>query len=752
MVTLPNSIETYLQEAGFTPTEILILKRLLEGQALTLRELASKTGKSTGVLDQATKKLIERKIVTRENINDTSKYAISSLDAINTWMAKDMDQRHAVLDRKRQDFEAFISTVEHESSRPEMEFFEGMEGIQQAFTKLLQMDEREWILFTPSTMREEDDPLLEFRVDLFRQRRRKKTFMRVISPNVPLGRRFQSRDVYEYRETKLVKPEDFPVSFEQLIVGNTVACIDVEQQKASFIHYPELASGQRKMFDMLWCRAGEEPSAGDECKTCIANANNTQPGLETMVLSSLREFFMSRSSVITLGLLGLAAAAMTWGLYGNNVRLNTERVRDKVLAIASTGSELFDAYDIELLQLESDMNRAQYTKVVESLNTIREYNEGLKYVYIIRPTNEEDMFEFVADSYGLDIGKGIDFNNDGVIGPEDEIPILGMPYDVSEIPGAREGLKRPTAIADSFTDQWGTFISGFAPIKDDNGKTIAVLGVDKVAEDVTSLTLDTFSPIYYFLGFFLFFVLIRLAAFHRSLLGELIELTKTKKFLIPLTACAFIALVLTGGMYKYTLELMKENVSNQLLSIVATASPEIKVSDLNAVRIAEDMRKPEYQRLYEKLNEIRDQNTKLNLQYAYIMRPAELEGMYEFVADADSNYFLPEDPSNPDATEVLPPGTQYKVDQLAQAKEEEELLLKEPMADKNVTTDKWGTYLSASAPIFDDNGNGIAIIGVDMDIGVFYEKVNNRFKPYIWFLSAFITLIAARVFLICKSN
>ncbi len=142
MVNLPISIENYLQEAGFTPTEMLILKRLLEGQAVTLRELAAKTGKSTGVLDQATKKLIDRKIVTKENINDSSKYAISSLEAINKWMKDDMEHRHAVLDRKKQDFEAFISTVKHESSRPDMEYFEGLSGIEQAFSKLLAMGKR----------------------------------------------------------------------------------------------------------------------------------------------------------------------------------------------------------------------------------------------------------------------------------------------------------------------------------------------------------------------------------------------------------------------------------------------------------------------------------------------------------------------------------------------------------------------------------------------------------------------------------
>ena len=58
MTALPAHIEEYLLEAGFTSTEILVLRRLLVGESMTLREMASNTGKSTGVLDQAMKKLL----------------------------------------------------------------------------------------------------------------------------------------------------------------------------------------------------------------------------------------------------------------------------------------------------------------------------------------------------------------------------------------------------------------------------------------------------------------------------------------------------------------------------------------------------------------------------------------------------------------------------------------------------------------------------------------------------------------------
>ncbi len=53
MHVLPASVEATLQDLGFSNTELLIIRHLSDGTPQTLRELASVTGKSTGVLDSA---------------------------------------------------------------------------------------------------------------------------------------------------------------------------------------------------------------------------------------------------------------------------------------------------------------------------------------------------------------------------------------------------------------------------------------------------------------------------------------------------------------------------------------------------------------------------------------------------------------------------------------------------------------------------------------------------------------------------
>ena len=254
MNALPSSIENSLVEAGFSGTEILIIKNFVQEDAMTLRQLAAKTGKSTGVLDQAMKKLLKKGIIQKENVNGVPKFTLLSLDAIAQWMHQDTIQKRETLLRKYQNFEAFIATLTVDKARPEMEHFDGVEGIEKAYLSLLGKA-KEMLAYMPVTSKEEDDPLYEFRIQYFRERRHRGIFTRVIAHNTPLGQRYQSRDMFEYRKTMLVEPEECPIPFEKIIAGDTIACFNHEQKKACFIRYPDLALMERESFCRTWAVA-----------------------------------------------------------------------------------------------------------------------------------------------------------------------------------------------------------------------------------------------------------------------------------------------------------------------------------------------------------------------------------------------------------------------------------------------------------------------------------------------------------------
>lgn len=754
MTGLPASVEAYLQEAGFSQTEILILKRLIEGEAMTLRELAAKTGKSTGVLDQATKKLLGKKILSKEQINDGLKYTLGSVQAITTWVQKDMQEKKDNLQRKHQNFETFISSITVDRNRPDMEYFEGEEGIKKAYLKLLEMGCKEFLQYFPVEHKEEEDPLCAFRVQYFRERRKRGIFSRVITHDTLLGRRFQSRDVFEYRKTVLVPEDRCPFQFEQIICCNTVACFDHKDQKVCFIKFAQLAEAERKFFEAVWQHPAESPNPNPSTEEQVEEAQEIP--VQTRTLSGLREFFLSRKSIVTFAMLAVLSGIATYGLYVQNLSFNKERVREQVRAIAATAAPNFEAADLEKIKSIEDISKVEWSKVVGQLQNIRISNKDVRYVYILRPTTNPDVFEFVADADSLDPFAIIDLNQDGVIDEADTLNGPGTTYEVAEVPAAIEGLNFPSADKDPYTDKWGTFISGFAPIKNSSGTSVAVLGVDRIAEDIKELTLAKFAPLYYFFGFFGFFIFVRLSAFNRSLYKEILLFINQKNFLYGMIVVFLILLIADIGMYSYTNAILKEQIRNKLESIAATAALQFNAQDLQVLQIENDWQRPEWAKVVGQLREIRENNK--NIVYAYILRknpngPQKID----FVADSHSlnPYANSDDNPNNDVDSgdglgsslLAWPGQPYE-----DAPEEIFEGFVRPTASQDFYEDAWGTLLSGYAPIKDNQGNTVAVIAIDISAASFEEYSNQSFSLLFWVLGVSILLIGVRLGMLHKDS
>jgi len=120
----------------------------------------------------------------------------------------------------------------------------------------------------------------------------------------------------------------------------------------------------------------------------------------------------------------------------------------------------------------------------------------------------------------------------------------------------------------------------------------------------------------------------------------------------------------------------------------------------------------------------------------YTMRPNE-NGEFEFVVDSETDY----DHSgkiDSEREERTPIGYQYDIENLG--------VLQEAMAGKTLFddvpyTDKWGTWVSVTAPIYDDTGKVEAVLGVDYPADKFIAA-QHRAK---WVVMAFVAVIFAIV-------
>ncbi len=493
MTSLPVSIEQYLSESGFSGTEILILKQLLEGGAMTLRELAAKTGKSTGVLDSASKKLVSKGILMRGVINDTPKLKLSSSEAIVEWVREDRRVKQALSERREKDLEAFMASLSVDVSRADIQHYDGPDGLQKAYMKLLEECVGTMLHFLPVRHTEVEDPLRDFFVQFFRLRHRQKVITRVIAHDTPLGRRYQSRDPFEYRQTLLVPEDVYAFNTEKVIAGDWVGTFNHAEQKAFLIRSKEMAQMEKVMFEAMWKQEVVKKVQSGGAVSLIPEPIAREVEVRTKMVSATREFFLSRKSIAAFVICAALSAGMTWGMYRYTYHLNLERLREKAMSIAATASLQFDAGELEQLRTYRDASKPAYKKVVEALNDIREQNSNVKYAYIMRPTQSPYYWEFVADADSYPLHPFIDLNGDGYF--NDQVAPGHVWLDEEpQLSSMRNALIEPSADKKGVADPWGVWISGVAPILHINGRSVAVLGIDFLEADVSIMTNKIVTP------------------------------------------------------------------------------------------------------------------------------------------------------------------------------------------------------------------------------------------------------------------
>ncbi len=166
--------------------------------------------------------------------------------------------------------------------------------------------------------------------------------------------------------------------------------------------------------------------------------------------------FVLGSAVIVAMIVGCVA-------YINMGRFLQKKCKDDVMEIASIAAENVDG---EIFATAMKGDEAALLTVKDSLSFFLVGN-SVTYVYTLMP-GDEDWFQFVVDTDPDDPGE------------------YAENYEAQDAMfQAMQGA--PSVTQDPFTDEWGTFYSGYAPIFQD-GKVLGIVAVDYEASSIqTSL-------------------------------------------------------------------------------------------------------------------------------------------------------------------------------------------------------------------------------------------------------------------------
>lgn len=177
----------------------------------------------------------------------------------------------------------------------------------------------------------------------------------------------------------------------------------------------------------------------------------------------------------------------------------------------------------------------------------------------------------------------------------------------------------------------------------------------------------------------------------------------------------------------------QHQLEERLRGIAQTASVSFTHEELSGINSPDDIRKSAYKTVVNKLVEIRRLNP--NIRFAYILRQTEDVNTQIFVADADSiNPYaaidLNKDGEINDEDALAAPGDEYDVSEQPPLRD---FGFTQTTISEELEEDQWGTFLSVSAPIFDNKNQATELVGLDVDVSDYIQISNLALVPFIAF-------------------
>lgn len=143
--------------------------------------------------------------------------------------------------------------------------------------------------------------------------------------------------------------------------------------------------------------------------------------------------------------------------YNSRSKQILEDNRREVTRMAAAVALLIDGDSHETLTKKEDQLSDTYKAIKSKMQSFQKETD-VKYIYTL-VQGENNKTKFIIDAIG------------------EETADLGYEYDYLSVMGdAFDGIS--SADKDVVTDEWGTYLSGYAPIKNSEGKIVAIVGVD----------------------------------------------------------------------------------------------------------------------------------------------------------------------------------------------------------------------------------------------------------------------------------
>lgn len=209
---------------------------------------------------------------------------------------------------------------------------------------------------------------------------------------------------------------------------------------------------------------------------------------------------------------------------------------------------------------------------------------------------------------------------------------------------------------------------------------------------------------------------------------------KTKLYLFFIAISSFTAVFAVGVLLYLARDHVFKQIQTNVISIAADAAAVLNGDTVEQIKIREDEQKSAYQEVRSVLRKIRDANRNRNIyaKFVYIIYPnPQNSKKFLFAVDAEEGK---------DFSHAGDEDSGATADLLYDH-------LQEPYSYGKMLKDKWGTWLTGYAPIYNSKGEYVATVGVDLSAARVQQVINQilLYGSMAFLLSIIIAVITARI-------
>ncbi len=190
--------------------------------------------------------------------------------------------------------------------------------------------------------------------------------------------------------------------------------------------------------------------------------------------------YRTRLTLLLIFLAVVTNGTMVFISFGLTRGILVEEIQSKILSIAATAASAVDGDLHQQIQTPQDQQSEAYKTIETQLRRFRDSNRRqdlfIRYLYTMaqRPQSPENPYGaiFVVDAEEDDTGNKSDVGDVVETSTTDVEPLRMEQHQIDEI----------------FEDEFGTWISANAPIRNSSGKVVAALGADLAIDDMLAKT------------------------------------------------------------------------------------------------------------------------------------------------------------------------------------------------------------------------------------------------------------------------